>query len=557
MKRMACAIAFATGTGMVLGGSANAAATDPTPATAPTGLQLTIVSPGLITSDAPSNIDVNFRGGTIRSVELYVDSSRVFKKTVSILDSHGNFNLQIDNSLLPEGDHDVMVVATEPDGSTATSSIKVHVSGPQVDGIAQVAYPRADAVVQNVVPIELKLDPGIRTPYVAYLLDNDFVGVRNYAPYVYNWDSSKVSDGPHTITIEVYDSVTQDLLKRMSVRVVVKNVGGFTKLQPRIAVNSKTAQAATTGIRAVIGEALAVPTFSAIEPGTITHNAGISVVSSSVRGTEPHSMSVFAPAETRPASIIPVKPASPEYALEPTSPSGIATSAMPRNPQRITGAPLMMNIAEMVAEPVLATVTQETSASRISRITVKPLHSGNIATKPAASLAPVASVDNLAPASVVPVQHVSSLRAARLTVHPMVITPYLAPPVAYVRAHRVNGLKTFDVAFNNMRIAFDVQPRVENGLTLAPFRAIVESSGGSVKWYGKSQTVRAVSANRIIEFKIGEATARVNNRLVKLAHAPYVENGRAIVPTSFVQDAMSVSVAYDARRHYMSITSKR
>ena len=121
-------------------------------------------------------------------------------------------------------------------------------------GIAQFTYPRRNAMVQNVVPIELKLDPNIKAPYVAFLLDNDFLSIRNYAPYEYNWDSSKISDGPHTIGVEVYDSVNQQLLKKMSVQVIVKNVGGFTKIQPTIPTISATTS--SLGLRALIGEAI-------------------------------------------------------------------------------------------------------------------------------------------------------------------------------------------------------------------------------------------------------------------------------------------------------------
>ncbi len=194
MKRKVCRKQLATGTGVVLGSAAQQASADPTATAASSGLQLSIVPPASLTSDVSATLDINYRGGTIRSVELYVDNTKVFRKSVKFSLTHGNFNLKVDNTLLSEGDHDVMVVAVDADGSTASSSIKVHVSGPEVDGIAQFTYPRRNAMVQNVVPIELKLDPNIKAPYVAYLLDNDFLSIRNYAPYVYNWDSTKIFD---------------------------------------------------------------------------------------------------------------------------------------------------------------------------------------------------------------------------------------------------------------------------------------------------------------------------------------------------------------------------
>jgi len=557
---MACAVALATGAGVVLGGASHAATLDPVTTTAATGLQLSILTPGLATSDAPTSLDVSFRGGAIRSVELFVDSAKVFKKTIAIDGAHGSFSLQIENSLLPEGDHEIMVVATEPDGSTATSSMKLHVSGPQVDGIAQLSYPRADSMVQNVVPVEIKLDQNIKAPYVAYLLDNEFVGVRNYAPYVYNWDSSKVSDGPHNISIEVYDSVTQELLKKISVRVIVKNVGGFTTIQPRTPVLK--ASHGDAAIRAIIGEAISEPVMKfADDFGSLYHTTVIAK-SGTVRGTEPHSLSLFTVDQSKPISVVSTATAaSPIVDFVSESPVGISSNSAPRDPHKAAAnKPSLMRIVETIAEPVLAP-TNVIDDTRIARLTVLPVPGGNVASRPRAMMS-VATQAESAPRAVahtqsVAVPHTRSAVAPHADVMPMVITPYVTPPIAFIHSHRINGLKSIEVAFNNNQIAFDVQPRVEHGMPLAPFRAIFEHAGGSVRWYAQSQTIRAVSANRQIEFKIGSRTARVNNRTVKLAHVPYVENGRTIVPISFVQDAMNVKVTYDARKSYLNIESAK
>lgn len=118
-------------------------------------------------------------------------------------------------------------------------------------------------------------------------------------------------------------------------------------------------------------------------------------------------------------------------------------------------------------------------------------------------------------------------------------------------------VKSFDVAFDNTRIAFDVQPRVQHGMPLAPFRQIFEHTGGEVKWYGKSQTVRAVNSTHEIQFRIGHSTARVNNQTIKMDAKPFVEHGRAIVPLSFVRDAMDVKVNFDAHTGHLRIESNR
>jgi hypothetical protein len=192
----------------------------------------------------------------------------------------------------------------------------------------------------------------------------------------------------------------------------------------------------------------------------------------------------------------------------------------------------MSSMPGLIAEPASAPDIAA-DEGRIARLQIRPMRAGNIAARPHPRL------------------------LVEPAVKPILLAQYLAPSVKYIRSHVASLVKTFDVAFNNSRIAFDVQPRVEKGMPLAPFRAIFEHTGGSVQWFGKSQTVRAVSANRQIEFKIGRDTATVNNRVVKLAYIPYIENGRAMVPLSFVRDAMNVKVTYDARISHLSIEDKR
>lgn len=528
MKRMVCALALATGTGVVLGPGVQLASADPASATTSTGLQLTIVPPAAPTSDAPATLDINFRGGTIRSVELFVDNTKVFKKSVKFNATHGNFNLKVDSALLPEGDHEVMVVAVDADGSTATSTVKIHVSGPEIEGIAQFAYPRRNAMVQNVVPIELKLDPNIKAPYVAFLLDNDFLSIRNYAPYIYNWDSSKISDGPHTIGVEVYDSASQQLLKKMSIPVVVKNVGGFTTIQPI----TPTISASTREVpmhKAIAGVLSEPAPRTPEENSALNRSHGQPVSNYALRSAEPLSSTLFNHSETQPTSVVPVlDPKNPV----PESLSSVGVKATPRSPVALAARSFEPSLPAMIAEPSAAPLTS-LDEGRIERLQIRPMRAGNIAARPHATL--------------------ESPRSLK----PIMIAQYLTPPVAYIRSHRVHGVKTFDIAFNNSRIAFDVQPRVDRGTPLAPFRAIFEHTGGTVQWFGKSQTIRAISANRQIEFKIGQKTARVNNRIVNLAYTPYVENGRAIVPLSFVRDAMNVKVTYDARNSQLSIESNR
>jgi len=387
--------------------------------------------------------------------------------------------------------------------------------------------------VQNVVPIELKLDPNVRAPYVAFLLDNDFLSIRNYAPYVYNWDSTKISDGPHTIGVEVYDSATQQLLKKMSLQVIVKNVGGFTTIQPTTPTIS--ASTSSSRLRTIIGEAISEPVTKSgtiSEEGVALNRSPVhSLNNYTLRTAEPQTTTLFTKplTQTQPSSIVPAFEPTPSISREPMS--GVTVNTAPRSPRIAPAEPAMPGVLAFIAEPE-STPATSLDEGRISRVHLRPMRAGNVAAKPQP-------------------RYVSAS-----TVKPILLAQYLAPSTNYIRSHVAQLVKTFDVAFNNARIAFDVKPRVEKGMPLAPFRAIFEHTGGTVQWFGKSQTIRAISSSRQIEFKIGQDTATVNNRVVKLAYRPYVESGRAIVPLSFVRDAMNVKVTYDARISHLTINDK-
>src|SRR5439155_19885756 len=116
----------------------------------------------------------------------------------------------------------------------------------------------------------------------------------------------------------------------------------------------------------------------------------------------------------------------------------------------------------------------------------------------------------------------------------------------------------FDVAFDGDLIAFDVLPRIEAGIRLAPFRQIFEHTGGKLYWFGgQAQLVRAVNSTREIEVKIGRDKAKVNNEPVQMERKAFIERGRTIVPLSFVRDALGVKVTFDSNTGRLLIESDK
>ena len=541
MKRMACVLALATGTGLTGGMATQTALANPIPTKIANGLKLNFTSPSTVTSDSPVTLDVNFRGGNIRSVELYIDGNRVYQQTVNTRDSQGVFHFNLKESLLTQGEHDVMVQAIDRDGNTATSTMHLRVSAGMVDAIANIAFPKANSMVAGIVPINVKIDPSIKNPYIAFYVDNEFKSFSNYAT-TYNWDSTKVANGPHTLDVKIFDEKTTAELKAITMQVNVNNrMDQFTKREndvPTLAGSKGTPGLPATAIAA---EAAGAPTELA------RNTNGQTPVIGTRKGNGPGYSTASAPWTTAPGTFVPDiqmhhSMLLPEGIL-PNSlhiierGNGIASGAETSLPNIRPGkVGVAGNLNDVLANPqdLSALNAMALDSGRLARIPARPRRSGNIASRPSMDLG-------------VPVQHT--------TPRPAVDTAIRVAPV--VNRSGKNSVKTFDVAFDNQRIAFDVPPRIENGLPLAPFRAIFEHTGGSVKWFGESQTVRAVNSEREIEIKIGDKDAKVNNQTVTMEAMPYIDHGRTIVPLSFVKDAMNVKITFDAKTGRLLIESNK
>src|SRR5437762_14345839 len=111
MKRTACVFALAAGTGLAVGAAPGLA--EPTPATVASGLQVNIVPPGTVTNDSTIPLDVKFRGGNIRIVELSIDGTRITRQALTTRDGHGILHFTLDPTLLTEGSHEILIKAYE------------------------------------------------------------------------------------------------------------------------------------------------------------------------------------------------------------------------------------------------------------------------------------------------------------------------------------------------------------------------------------------------------------------------------------------------------------
>lgn len=137
-----------------------------------------------------------------------------------------------------------------------------------------------------------------------------------------------------------------------------------------------------------------------------------------------------------------------------------------------------------------------------------------------------------------------------------------AKAVATTKTSIVAGTKLpnigyYPITVNGTLVKFDVMPRVDNGVALTPFRHLFEHVGGKVSWENTKKQVEAKGTGQNINFRIGQDFAMVNGGRVSFERAAFLEAGRAIVPLSFMQQALNVDVKYDPSTQHVLITKSK
>ncbi len=114
------------------------------------------------------------------------------------------------------------------------------------------------------------------------------------------------------------------------------------------------------------------------------------------------------------------------------------------------------------------------------------------------------------------------------------------------------------VTMDGIEMRFDVEPIIENGTTLVPFRAIFEALGCVVSYQveGGMQFVEAQRGGDYVSLQIGRDTMYFNGDEVKLAVAPKIVNGRTLVPLRVISEKLDCTVDWMDETRTASINRK-
>ena len=104
-------------------------------------------------------------------------------------------------------------------------------------------------------------------------------------------------------------------------------------------------------------------------------------------------------------------------------------------------------------------------------------------------------------------------------------------------------------------LSFDVPPRIEQGRTLGPLRAIFEAMGATVDWDQSSQIVTATRQEVIVQLPIGSKSPTVNGIVWPLDVPAKIVGDRTLAPLRFVGEAFGGKVEWNEAERTIHIES--
>lgn len=125
---------------------------------------------------------------------------------------------------------------------------------------------------------------------------------------------------------------------------------------------------------------------------------------------------------------------------------------------------------------------------------------------------------------------------------------FSAPSLAQEPAREIS------VQIDGLPVVFDVQPVIQDGRTMVPFRALAGALNVRVDWDGANQTVRAENDKVSVQLQIGNKTAYNNGVAVTLDVAPLLLKDRTLIPLRFFSEAFGCEVEWLETTHSIRIT---
>ncbi|OYT74877.1 MAG: hypothetical protein CFK49_06175 [Armatimonadetes bacterium JP3_11] len=455
-------------------------------------------SPLQILKREPNRLMIQFRGVKPATVEVVVDGLIIATRHLS--GQTDQLTLDLQNAGLAPGTHEAVIKLYDSQGRLISQRQTRVELLPDPNSPLTIVMPRNGSQLAGDVPIEARLNRRGQA-YVSFFVDGQIRGLRNYPPYVYNWDTTRETNGWHTIEVWSYDG--NQTLKTPPMRVFVNNPGGRTE-------------------RRVPEEVAAVePEVAPAEHApAVSENALRIALAPEVHLSESSRLSV---------------PAAPE--LEPVEPS-VQTESVAVQPEAVVNTP----------------ATAQLSSNRLSA----PIEAPALR---AVETVPMQSLRLARAAEVEPQMRGQKLRVPQLASAPAKTAPSTPSESLWLNIEVGTRLPAtitrFEVALDGKLVRFDVTPQVEEGVALVPMRAVLEQLGARLRWDNQTKTAYAELNGRTMTLRVRENQILVDGVAVATDAPLRLLRGRVLAPASALGAMLNAEVAFDGATGQIVINTGR
>lgn len=122
-----------------------------------------------------------------------------------------------------------------------------------------------------------------------------------------------------------------------------------------------------------------------------------------------------------------------------------------------------------------------------------------------------------------------------------------------IQPSKPNVSNVLKVYVNGEPVSFDTEPIIEADVTLIPLRVIMEKLGVDVSYNDELRMITAKKDDKKIYLKIGDKTAKIDDRIVNLQVPAQIINSRTLVPLRFISESIGAKVDYNEQEHTISI----
>ncbi len=135
--------------------------------------------------------------------------------------------------------------------------------------------------------------------------------------------------------------------------------------------------------------------------------------------------------------------------------------------------------------------------------------------------------------------------------------------LALVLAASVNSQTTvvvkeqITITVDSAKVVADVPPINVKGRTLVPVRGVFDAFEAEIGWFPNERRVFIRRDCDVIWLRIGDANAKVNDRIVPLAPPAMLYQRRTMVPLRFIAEALGATVDWNAGTQTITIVTRK